>query len=484
MTTRRALVFSFLDRYASLLLTIVSSMIIARLLTPAELGVFSVTMVLISFISSLRDLGAGQYLLQEPDLTPARQRATWTVLLGMGMLMALLVLAAAVPVSHFYAEPAIVPIMFVIAANFAINPFGSLTYAWLMREMRFDAVALMRFGGSVVGTSISVLLAWRGHGPISLAYGSLAGTLANALIGLRWRPSHFQWLPGFAEVRRVVGFGSKISASALIGNLASGAPELAVGKLQSLHDAGLYSRGNGLAAMFHRLVTDATNAVALPLFAKTLREQGSSVEPWLRAVSYVCALGWAFLGGVALLAWPLTRVLYGVQWDDSVPAARLICVALALSLPGVLSPHVLIGNGQAGRLVQVMLATTAVQVGAVVCGAWFGLEQAALGYLLAQACMVSVWLAATQQTAAFAWRALGAALVLSAKVAGLALLAPLAVVAAFGTRPNSPMLALFVSAAAGSVLFYVGLRWTKHPLLAEVHGVVARLSKHMTSVRK
>ena len=475
MTTRRALAFSFLDRYASLMLAIVSSMIIARLLTPAELGVFSVTMVLISFISSLRDLGAGQYLLQEPDLTPARQRATWTVLLGMGCLMALLVLAAAYPVSVFYSEPAMVPIMLVIAANFAVNPFGSLTYAWLMREMRFDLVAMMRFGGSLAGACVSVLLAWLGHGPISLAYGSLAGTLVNAGIGLCYRPAHFHWLPGLTELRRVIGFGSKISASALLGNLGNGAPELALGKLQSLADVGLYSRGNGLAAMFHRLVMDATNAVALPLFAKAQREQGSSVEPWLRAVSYVCALGWAFLGSVALLAYPVTRLLYGDQWDGSVPVTQIICVAMAVSLPAALCPHLLIGNGQAGRLLKVILATTAVQVAAVLCGAWFGLQQAALGFLAAQVFMVMAWLVESHRAVAFDWRELGAVLVHSAKVALLTLLLPLAAVAWFGLQPAAPYALLAGLLPLGAVAFYAALRWTAHPLQAEIDSLLSRL---------
>src|SRR4051812_5756602 len=104
MSTRRALVFSFLDRYSALMLSIISSMIIARLLTPAELGVFSVSMVFIMFISSMRDLGAGQYLVQEKELTPERIRATWTVLVATGLLMALIVLLAAHPVAIFFHE--------------------------------------------------------------------------------------------------------------------------------------------------------------------------------------------------------------------------------------------------------------------------------------------------------------------------------------------------------------------------------------------
>ena len=84
MSTRNSLFFSFLDRYASLVITIISSMVIARLLTPAEIGVFSVTIVLVSFVTTVRDMGAGQYMVQEKELTTERIRSVWAVQLGLG----------------------------------------------------------------------------------------------------------------------------------------------------------------------------------------------------------------------------------------------------------------------------------------------------------------------------------------------------------------------------------------------------------------
>ena len=125
MTTRRALVFSFLDRYASLLIAVASSMVIARLLTPAEIGVFSITMVLLMFVSAVRDMGAGQYLIQEKDLTTERLRAVWAVQLGLGLALACLVLLASYPVAIFYDEPRMRDIMLVVALNYAVNPFGA-----------------------------------------------------------------------------------------------------------------------------------------------------------------------------------------------------------------------------------------------------------------------------------------------------------------------------------------------------------------------
>jgi O-antigen/teichoic acid export membrane protein len=477
MSTRRALLFSFLDRYASLVLTIATSMVIARLLTPGDIGVYSVTMVFIMFIASMRDLGAGQYLVQETELTPQRIQSAWAVLLGVGLLLALVVLLIAHPVAVLYQDPRIFPIMCVVSLNFAINPFGSLTYAWLMREMRFDALALMRFGGSLAGALTSVWLAWKGHGPISLAYGSLASTLINSFISLRFRPKNFSWLPSFIEIKRVIGFGSKVSATGLLSNIASGLPEMVLGKLQNLAAAGLYSRANGLAMMFQKLVLDAAQAVALPLFARAQREQGCIDEPLMRAIAYVTALGWAFFVNLALLGFPIIRLLYGNQWDESVDLVRLLAVGMAIGLPAALCPLALMASGRSATLLKVSVCVVAVQGLLVSLGAWLGLNWTGMGFLAAQMIAMPTWLIICQRHLGFTWKALSKMLIVSAKLAGLTALAPLACVGIFGLRPESPFAPLLVSATLSTCAILFGARYFSHPIQTEIDRFFPQLYK-------
>lgn len=484
MGTRRAFAFSFLDRYSGLLLAIGSSMVISRLLTPAEVGVFSVTMVLIVFAQSLRDLGAGQYLVQEKDLTPDRIRATWTVLLGAGILVGVVVALAALPVAHFYGEPRMAQIMWVIAINFVVNPFGSMTYAWLIREMRFDALAVMRFGSGVAGAGTSIWLAWQGWGPISLAWGNLAATLINATLALRFRPPQFGWLPGVRGVREVIGYGSQISGTGLILNVASGAPDLLLGKLQNLTAAGLYSRGNGLAQMFQRLVLDATQAVAIPIFARTRRESGSIKEPFLHSLSYVTALGWSFLTSLALLAHPLTRLLYGDQWDASVPVTQLLACAMGIGLTASMCGAVLMGIGQARELLLLTAIVVPVQVGCIALGAMHSLQGVGLAVVVAQVIVVPIWLIRIRRLIGFEWSALVRTLWRSALVAGLTATAPLGTVAILGLRPAAPALALLCAAAGGALLFALAVRLTKHPIDQELSRLYAVVSKRLDRMRR
>lgn len=477
MSTRRALSLSFVDRYGALVISVLSSMAIARLLTPTEIGVYSVTMVLVSLTMSLRDLGSGQYLVQEKELTPARLRATWTVQLLVGLAFSLLLAAAAWPVSHFYRDARIVDIMLVIALNFAVNPFGSMTYAWLMREMRFGSLAVMRLSAALAGALASVWLAWRGFGPISLALGSLAATLTNALVAMRFRPRHFPWLPGRGELRRVLSFGGKLSTSTIVRTLGEGAPELLLGKLQSLTAAGLYSRASGLTQMFNRLLLDAVGVVAQPLFARVHREAGDVGATFLKAMSYVTALGWAFFAGMGLLAHPLVRLLYGTQWDGAVDAVRLLSLAAALTVNAALCPIALVVTGGVDRALKTTVIAALNTLLAAAIGSPFGLLGVAAALVVAQALNTACWLHVALHHLQISKRALLGALGPSAAVACTVAAAPVGIVLTLGWQPTPALAAIALALVLGVLLFVLALRLWRHPMFDEVRLLAARVGK-------
>ncbi|MFM2449112.1 MAG: hypothetical protein RIS44_1562 [Pseudomonadota bacterium] len=468
MTARRSLFFSFLDRYASLLIAVLSSMVIARLLTPTEVGVFSVTMVLLVLVATVRDLGAGQYLVQERNLTTERIRAVWAVQLGLGLALAALVLLASYPVAVFYNEPRMRDIMLVVALNYAVNPFGSLTYAWLMREMRFESVALMRFAASVGGASVSIWMAWKGNGPISLAFGSLASTVINALMSVYFRPKNFPWLPGVKEIRRVLVFGSKLTVSSIVGTVSASAPELLVGKLQSLTAAGLYSRANGLVQMFHRLFVDAVGAVCLPWFARKSGERGSLVEPFLKATAYVTAFGWSFCLVVGCLAHPIIRVLYGHQWDQAVDLARLLSLAMAFSVPASLCQTALLSSGAVTVIARVTIVSAVQSVIFALIGASQGLMAMGLGVIVSAAVSATLWLHATSRHIDLPLAQLLRTFRQSMLVALFSAIAPGLTLLAYGPYPTEFVLPLGLGGVGALLGFLAGVTVARHPLQEEI----------------
>lgn len=458
-------------------MSIVSSMVIARLLTPAEIGIFSVTMVLLMFVASVRDMGAGSYLVQERELTTERIRAVWAVQLGLGLGLAVLVLLASYPVSLFYKEPRMRDIMLVIALNYAVNPFGSLTYAWLMREMRFDSVALMRFASALSGALVSIFTAWRGFGPISLAFGSLTSTVVNALMAMHYRPKSFPWLPGLAEIRRVLAFGSRLSVSSIVGVAAGGAPELLLGKLQNLASAGLYSRANGLVQMFARLVIDAVGSVCLPWFSKEAREQGGFVEPFLKATAYVSAVGWFFCTMVLCMAHPIIHVLYGTQWDESVVLARLLAVGTALSVPTSLCGVALLSSGAVSTMARLTIFNALMSVTLVGATALHGLVAVSCASMVGSGVYAAYSLRQTAKHIGLDLALLWPILARSLCVTLFAAVGPLLALWLFGPTPEHSLLAVVFAGGLGLLGFVGGVFYCKHPLQEELQSVWGKIRR-------
>lgn len=442
-------------------------MIIARLLTPSEIGVFSVTMVLLAFVATVRDMGAGNYLLQEKEITVDRIRAVWALQLGLGLFLGMIVLIAAAPVAHFYHEPKMRDIMFIVALNYAINPFGSLTYAWQMREMRFDTLALVRFCATITGAGISIYCAWRGMGAISLAYGSLASIVVNALMAVHFRPKWFPWLPGLKEVRRVLAFGSQTTGASLLINFGGNAPELLLGKLQGMAAAGMFSRASGLIGMFDKLVLTGVSSVAVSWFANQSREHGNIEQPFVKATSYVCAIGLSFSFSVIFLAYPVIGILYGSQWYGAVELTQLLAVATAVSLPAQMTNAAFMATGEASKVLKGTAVTTAITVACLAIGAFGGLREMGLSMIVASTLRTIYWLIQARIIVGFEWDKMIRMLVTSSIVGIGAMLGPALSYFMFGAAPTKLWVPIAVGVPLSLIGFMAAMVIVNHPLLSE-----------------
>lgn len=474
MTIRKSLVYSYLDRYASLAVTIVSSMIIARLLTPADIGVYSITIVLLSYLASVRDMGVGGYLVQEKDLTVDRVAAVWAVYLGLGLFLALVIFIASKPVASFYNEPQMRDIMLLISINYAVNPFGSLTYAWQIREMRFGALAVVRFSATLTGAIVSAYFAWRGMGPISLALGSLGSTLVNAMMAVYFRPKWFPWLPRIKELRRVLAFGSRSTGSTLLQTIGGSAPELLLGKLQNMTAVGLYSRASGLVSMFTQLVLAGISSVAISWFAKQSRDYGNISQAFMKSTSYVAAVGWAFALCLIFLAHPAICLLYGDQWTGAVDATRLMAVALACGMPAALSYGALMALGAAQQVLRVTIITTMFGVILAVLGASAGLLYIAAFQVVGAIVSTWLWLRTVHHEVQFEWREFMYRLRESAAVGIAAGIAPALVFVLYGPHPENIWLPLVIGVPGSVAGFLAAIILLKHPLLEELQSIIGK----------
>ncbi len=327
----RALGFSFFERFALIAVMLVSYVLIARLLTPEEIGIYSVATALIAIGQVVRDFGIGNFLIQEKQLTQAHIRTAFGISFLIGGTLFLVFVLGSPLAGEFYRDERMTLIVRLVAINFLVMPFCTISLALLRRNMQFGRLMNVNVAAAVVGAAVTLGLAFAKFGPQSLAWGAIAGNVVTGLGAWLARNERGLFLPSLVEWRKVLIFGGQSAGVAVVTTVAMDINDLVVGRVLGFAPAAIINRANGLVSLFNQQVMGAIKAVALPAFAQAHRENQHLEPVYVASVAAVTAIAWPFYAFVSLHALDILRIMFGTQWDAAAPLVPIFCLVGALS---------------------------------------------------------------------------------------------------------------------------------------------------------
>ncbi len=438
------------------------SLVLARLLVPAELGLVAIALALLGVAQMLRDLGVGNYLQREAELSPGRFASCWGFLIGSTALLGLLLLGASGPLARHFGQPALQPLLVVLLLGFALSPFSLVMAALMQRELAAARIAYVSRLGALAHALSAVGLAAAGFGAMSLAWAYVVNILvcSCAYWPMRpMRPDGFAWKPSAQGWRPLLRFGA---GTLLVNGLASvnnALPDLLLGRLGTAAQVGLMGRANAVVNLFNAMLGNAANFGALRSLAELHHRRAALAPLLLRATALLTGAGWPVLALIALFKQEVVRLLYGPAWLGGAPAVLPLAAAAALGLLFNYTGAALAAIGRPQLAALPLAITLLARLGLVAC--FFdgeGLSSfawALLGAALA-ALPLQVWLLLRTLE-------LGAAALLACVLRSLLpSLAALAVAALL--RPISVPLALLAAGPA----WWLALHAVRHELRAEL----------------
>lgn len=471
-SVRRTIALSFLQNYTALAISFLSSIIIARILTPHDIGIFSIGVAVVGIAHMLRDFGVGQYIIQKKDLDDADIQAAFGLTLAVAWAMSLVIFVVAEQVAQFYGTPQIRNVMWLLAVNFLLIPFGSVTMALLRRRMEFGSLYWIRTSSALTHAAVAIFCAWLGYGYLSLAFASTMGIVATVCACILARPSGMPWMPGVEGLKRVLSFGGYVTGGRLATELASAFPELVIGKALDISSVGIFGRAMGLIDIFNRAFVSSIWGVMLPHFANVVRGEGSLKDSFLISVRHTTAIAWPFFTVMGLLSFPIVRVLYGDQWDASVPLVRILCFAGAAGSLFIGWGQLVTALGQPRTLAQIEIFGAVAKIAVVAMTAFFGLALLAVGLVLYQLLMDGVMFRSLNQLLALRLPETIQAVVKSVWLSAATAVGP---VLALLTIDSSSFLTLAVALPLAAIGWIVALFALKHELAAELVRAITRL---------
>lgn len=466
-TIRSSMIFSVGEKFISLVIVTITTMILARLLTPTETGIYSVSAGIINIAQMLRDFGISNYIVQETELTRSRLSTALGIALCLGLGLAAILAALARPLADFYGEPRLFVITLVMCLNFIIVAFASVGQAQLRRDMNFAATLRVGVVGTLAHSTASVLLASHGYGALGMAWASVISAFTNLISIYYYLSGKAVLLPRLKEWRRIMHFGVFASSAYLLQELGQRAPDIIIGRLQGFAQAGYYSRGNGLITLFQQALLNAILPVAISSLAQASREKGDLVAPYRKFMLYTTGIAWPFLAMMAVLAYPMIKLAYGDQWLVATAVAQILCVAAMFATVGRICMSLFSATGAVRRLLFLQSVAVPVQVAALLAGAFVNIEAAAWGVLFSSAVLAVLSLHYANRLLGISWLPVAADLGRSALTTGAATAIPLVVLFLRGIGPNDFWGPTAMVAFGGLAGWLAAMLATRHPLVDE-----------------
>jgi O-antigen/teichoic acid export membrane protein len=466
--TRTALLWSLAERYLGVAIGLAASMVLARLLTPAQVGMFSLCAALLMVAATIREFGVSEYIIQEKALDDHKLRQAYGVAILTAWPVGAIVFLIRQPVADYYRQPELAGIIGVLALNYLLLPLATPAYAILVRELRFRLILFVHLANALLGAAAAIALAHAGFGAISLAWGAVASTAAQ-LIGVTIvRPRSSMLLPSFSGLGQIMKFGGTLVSARILETTTNSAHEFFIAHQFGFTAVGLFSRAKGMVDMFTSTITTAVARVATPDMAAALRENRSLVHTFSRGTAIFTVVAWTFFGYVALTAGEIIRVLFGPQWDDAARIGSLLAVAMLPSALFALSGSVVAATGEVKRRMSIALRWCPVHLVVVVVGCQLGLYWVAGLWLVTNVVIAAAHAQQLHQLLGVPYRQLYGPSLASVPVV-------LVSVAAWWARgqgvPALPLLVLVL--AVGLAAWAAAVVLLRHPVQAEIHKLLA-----------
>lgn len=473
MSARKSMAWSLTGSFGFFIVQFVASVIVARLLTPAELGIYGVALAALTLLTAFQNLGFQSFIIRETAMDRATLGTVHTMAVVQALGLALLLYAGAPLLADFLDEPRVTHALRILSLYAIFVPFETLASGHLQKRGRFDLLTAMALSRVLVSAVASVVLAYAGFSYASMPWGSVIGQLVATAMAFLLAGRDLAVRPTLSRWRPVWAYGSNILATMALANIFSRLPDIALGRLAGIAMVGLYGRASGIIESFNTGVMYGVQRVVLKSMVDSRDRIGRIDYVYLRAVRAATGLFWPMYAGLAVLAGPVITMIYGAKWAAAAPVLTLLCVAAVIQTALVARQEVLITTGRVAELPKLEGIRGSIGLALFVAGASQGLVPAAASRIAEALTQHALFVRSIRVAADTSLRAIYRCYGPSALVTLAAILPSIAVMQWHGWRDIIPPAHFIAAVAAGMALWLAAIHLVRHELRGEIRTVVA-----------
>lgn len=309
-------------RFAERSLGVVSTIVLARLLVPADFGLVAMAMSFVGLVELIGAFGFDNALIQRKVLERRHYDTAFTLNVLLGLLCGLLIAAAAPLAAAFYQEPRLVTVMLLLAGASAVQGFENVGTADFRRGMQFHREFLFLSGKRVLAFAITMVAAFTLRSYWALVIGMIAGRFAAVAFSYLAHP----YRPRFCLQARtdLLSFSSWLLATNVLTFISVRFSHFVLGRIGDPRTLGLYTMAYEIATMPTSELLAPINRAVFPAFSKVADDREQLRRGYLAMVGVATLFTMPAAFGIAAVAEPLVHVALSDKWADAVPLIEIL----------------------------------------------------------------------------------------------------------------------------------------------------------------
>lgn len=322
---------------------LLSTFVLARLLTPEAFGLVAITSVTVELIRMLSEFGFGTAYVQRHYDSPEDDRRAANTIFWIGAFINVslfLAATAATPlfVAYFKA-PEAEPLLRVIFLSLLLSIVGAVPRLDLQKRLQFRTLSLCEITQTCVYTAVAISMAFANAGAWSIIIGDLTSKVVIVVLlfrAARWRPG-FIFDGGMA--RQLFNYGKFVWAFVLLSGVGDAMDKLFVGRYYSAANLGVYSMAFVLIMFPVANISGIVNRVTFPLFSKLNQDTEALRKLFRKAHAHVAMIAFPVSIGILAVGPHLVSVLLSPKWLPTIPLINILTFyGLALALCAIIGP--------------------------------------------------------------------------------------------------------------------------------------------------
>ena len=339
-TMVRAVAWTGAGRWATQLLTWVSTIVVARILAPSDYGLIGMATIYLGLVAVISEFGLGQAVITMREMSAKQIAQINSLSVAAGALLFGISCAAAGPLARFFHSPRLAPVVALMSLSFLVSGAQVVPDALLQNDLRFKLLASFDTARALVQALTTVGLALLGFGYWSLAFGPLAAAVVAAAMAVAARPHSLAW-PRLREIKQALGFSGDVLGSRVAWYAYANSDFLVAGRMLGQAPLGAYTIAWTIASTPVEKITNMITRVT-PAFFSAVQDDKAHLRRYLLAITDGLALlTFPASLGMALVADQFVLVVLGPKWTPAIIPLQLLAVYAALRSITTVFPNLL-----------------------------------------------------------------------------------------------------------------------------------------------